>query len=26
VGQAGELTPVGEFGGLPGTVAGLAAS
>jgi 6-phosphogluconolactonase len=26
VGQAGQLTPVGEFGGVPGTVAGLAAS
>ena len=26
VGLAGQLTPVGEFGGVPGTVAGLAAS
>jgi len=26
VGQDGQLTPVGEFGGVPGTVAGLAAS
>jgi 6-phosphogluconolactonase len=26
VGQSGELTPVGEFEGVPGTVAGLAAS
>src|ERR1700758_5325280 len=26
VGQGGQLTPVGEFGGVPGTVAGLAAS
>jgi 6-phosphogluconolactonase len=26
VGQGGHLTPAGEFGGLPGTVAGLAAS
>ena len=26
VSQGGQLTPVGEFGGVPGTVAGLAAS
>jgi 6-phosphogluconolactonase len=26
VGQGGHLTPAGEFGGVPGTVAGLAAS
>ena len=26
VGQRGQLTQVGEFGGVPGTVAGLAAS
>jgi 6-phosphogluconolactonase len=26
IGEGGELTPVGEFDGLPGTVAGLAAS
>jgi 6-phosphogluconolactonase len=26
VGRGGQLTPVGEFGGVPGTVAGLAAS
>src|SRR6516164_1739685 len=26
VGQGGDLTPAGEFGGVPGTVAGLAAS
>jgi 6-phosphogluconolactonase (cycloisomerase 2 family) len=26
VGQGGQLTPVGEFGGVPDTVAGLAAS
>jgi 6-phosphogluconolactonase len=26
VGQGGQLTPAGEFGGVPGTVAGLAAS
>jgi len=26
VGQDGQLTPVGEFEGVPGTVAGLAAS
>ena len=26
VGQDGQLTPVGEFDGVPGTVAGLAAS
>jgi hypothetical protein len=26
VGEGGHLTPTGEFGGVPGTVAGLAAS